>query len=158
MSQRIKIFIDGAARGNPGPAAIGVVIRDEADKVIDELSKHIGIATNNVAEYTALIFALNQAREIGAQELVINTDSELLVKQLGGEYRVKNSNLKELHSKAMYIVQGFSEVKINHIPREQNKEADKLANKALDELKFKKKVTNKSFVLKARTDFPKELF
>lgn len=156
MIQRIRIFIDGAARGNPGPAAIGVVIRDEYNKIVEEISKYIGIATNNIAEYTALIAALNYARKIGAQELEIDTDSELLAKQLGGEYKVKNSNLKELYSKAMYIIQGFSEVRINQISREKNKEADKLANKALDALKIKKKVDTKSFVLKSRVDFHNE--
>ena len=147
----LNIFIDGAARGNPGPSAIGVVLSNKNGDVIKNISKYIGKATNNVAEYTALVFALDEARNIGAEELTINTDSELLAKQLSGEYKVKNSALKELNAKIMRMLSGFSEVKINKIPRNDNKGADKLANKALDAniSKIKKKPVT-SFILKTK--------
>ena len=144
----LNIFIDGAARGNPGPAGIGVVITDSSNNIIKELCKYIGEATNNVAEYSALIFGMEEVVALGANELTINTDSELLAKQLGGEYKVKNDKLKKLYSKVIKLLDSFQEVSVNNIPREKNKDADKLANKAIDDLK--KKRTGKSFVLKSK--------
>ncbi|MFC1807184.1 ribonuclease HI family protein [Candidatus Omnitrophota bacterium] len=147
-TRSLSIFIDGAARGNPGPSGIGVVIRDAQGITIDNLSKYIGNATNNVAEYSALIFGMDGARKLGAEELVINTDSELLAKQLGGEYKIKNAALKDLYSEVVELLGSFSEVKVNQISREENKAADKLANKAIDSAKKKK--VGKSFMLKSR--------
>ena len=146
--KNLSIFIDGAARGNPGPAGIGVVITDSSNNLVKELCKYIGEATNNVAEYSALIFGMEQVIILGANELTINTDSELLAKQLSGEYKVKNDKLKQLYAKVIELLDSFQEVKVNNIPREKNKDADKLANKAIDDLR--KKRTGKSFVLKKR--------
>ena len=131
MRRQLEINIDGASRGNPGPGAIGVVIR-ESGKVIQELSRTIGEVTNNVAEYTALIFALQEALILKADELKIYTDSELLYHQILGQYKVKNPNLKTLFEQVQHLADGFKKIDISHIPREQNKDADKLANKALD--------------------------
>lgn len=152
----LNIYIDGAARGNPGPAAIGIVITDSANDVVKNISKYIGNATNNVAEYTALVFGLEEARNLGAKELSINTDSELLAKQLGGEYKIKNSALKDLYGKAMQMLKSFDEIRVNQIERKDNKGADKLANKALDAA-VKKKV-GKSFVLKSKDLMQESLF
>lgn len=139
----LKIYTDGGARGNPGPAACGVVIKNEGDGVILKTSEYIGIATNNQAEYKALILALEKAKEIlssdkGAKSYVKNKDlechldSELVVKQLNGEYKIKNEGLKPLFAKARGLISDFNSVKFIYIPREQNKSADKLVNKELD--------------------------
>lgn len=154
--KKVNIYIDGAARGNPGPAGVGIVIRDEAGTVIKNVSKNIGSTTNNVAEYTALIFGMEESRNLGAKGLVINTDSELLAKQLGGEYKVKSPALKGLYAKAMQILKSFDDVAVNQIPREENKDADKLANKALDDAGTKR--VGKSFVLKSRNTVLDSLF
>jgi len=151
----LAIFIDGAARGNPGPAGLGVVVTD-GSSTVKELSKFIGEATNNVAEYSALIFGMDEAHNLGAKELTINTDSELLAKQLGGEYKVKNKTLKGLYDKAIKILDNFTEVTVNQIPRERNKGADKLANKAIDNAG--KKRVGKTFVLKSKKSVPDSLF
>jgi ribonuclease HI len=152
----LAIYIDGAARGNPGPAGAGIVIVDEKGNSISDISKFLGNATNNVAEYTALIFGMEEARNLEAESLTINTDSELLAKQLGGEYKVKNPALKELHSKVMRLLDSFSDVMVNNIPREENKGADKLANKAIDDAG--KKRVGKSFVLKSKNNIKESLF
>ena len=152
----LQIYIDGAARGNPGPAGIGIVITDPSGKIVKNVEKFIGNATNNVAEYTALVFGLEEARNMGAKELIINTDSELLAKQLGGEYKVKSPALKKLYSKAMEILHSFHEVQVNNIPREENKGADKLANIAIDSAG--KKRVGKSFILKSKMNFKESLF
>ena len=144
----LHIYIDGAARGNPGPAGIGVVITDGSGAVLKNIDKFIGHATNNVAEYTALITGMERARDLGAKELIINTDSELVAKQLGGEYKVKNPVLKNLYAEVSQLLNSFEQVRVNSIPREDNKLADKLANKAIDDVGKKK--TQKSFILKAR--------
>jgi len=144
----LSIHIDGAARGNPGPAGIGVVIADANGIVVKNVDKFIGHATNNVAEYTALITGMEKARSLGCKELIINTDSELVAKQLGGEYKVKNAVLKDLYNKAVQLLDGFEQVKVNSIPREDNRAADKLANKAIDNADRKK--IGKSFILKSR--------
>ncbi len=115
---RFHIYIDGAARGNPGPAGIGIVITDDKSKVINTISKFLGRTTNNVAEYTALIFGMEEARNKKAKELVINTDSQLLARQLGGEYKVKSSALKDLYKKVNTLLASFEEVRINQIGRE----------------------------------------
>ena len=126
------MYIDGAARGNPGEAGIGVIIEDEQSQNIRQLYKYIGPASNNVAEYTALIYGLQEALILGLKDLAIYSDSELLVKQLNGEYRVKNSNLKAYYGQFLHLKTGFSKLKINQISRAENKKADKLANQAID--------------------------
>jgi len=154
--KQLSIFVDGAAKGNPGPAGIGVVITDTKANVVSEIARYIGNTTNNVAEYTALIFGMEEARNLGTSELIINTDSELLAKQLGGEYKVKSSSLKELYTKVMQILKSFNEVRVNQIKREENKGADRLANKAIDNAG--KKRVGKSFVLKSKNSIPDSLF
>ncbi|MCR4394018.1 MAG: ribonuclease HI family protein [Dehalococcoidales bacterium] len=124
--------IDGASRGNPGPSAIGVVIRDENRKVIARISRRIGEATNNQAEYTALIEGLKKALELGARRVEIFSDSELLVNQLQGKYKIKNTGIRLLYSEVVKLVGSLESFKISLIPREQNQEADFLANQALN--------------------------
>jgi ribonuclease HI len=131
-SKRIEIFIDGGARGNPGPAGVGVLILDAVGKKIKDVSKYIGEATNNIAEYNALLYGLEEALILRADEIKINMDSELVAKQLNGEYRVKDTNLKPLFERAINMLKGFKSFEINHIDREKNKEADKLVNKAIN--------------------------
>ena len=131
-TKRVVIFTDGAAEPNPGPAAIGVIIKDKQGKLIDRISRYIGIATNNQAEYRAIITALEKAINLGATHVEMNSDSELVVRQINGRYRVKNAALKPLHQQVKQLqglLRGFT---IIHIPREQNTEADKLTNAALD--------------------------
>jgi len=130
----IQIFTDGAARGNPGPAGIGIVMKDEKGKNIFELSDFIGEATNNVAEYMALIRGLEEAIDLGLKEVEAYSDSELLVKQINGEYRVKNKGLIPLHHHIKSLIKKFKQFKIYHTAREDNKEADKLANQGIDEV------------------------
>ena len=127
------MFIDGAARGNPGPASIGVVFQDEASSVVRSVSTKIGFATNNTAEYSALIFALQEALMMGVKELNVFTDSELLAKQFNGEYKVKEESLKLLSLFTVHLKRGFKKLTVAHVPREQNKLADREANKALDQ-------------------------
>ena len=129
---KLVIFCDGGARGNPGPAGIGAVIYDTNKKVLAEISEYIGEATNNQAEYRAVIAAIEKAKEIKADELLFYLDSELVVRQLNGEYRVKNKELAPLFVKIYNASLDFKKVSYSHIPREMNKEADKLVNKALD--------------------------
>jgi ribonuclease HI len=128
------IYIDGASRGNPGPAAIGMIFLSPDGNKLGEESAFIGKATNNVAEYTALVEALRKAREMGVREVVVKTDSELLFRQIRGTYRVKNSKLIPLFREAMALSQGFFRFQIQHIPRDENWRADQLANLALDTL------------------------
>ncbi len=133
----ITINTDGGARGNPGPAAIGVVIKDGKGKVVKEYGKTIGEATNNIAEYSAVVSALEAlAKLLGAKakqaEVLIEADSELIVKQLKGEYKVKDANLQKEFIKVYNLKQKFLQVSYKHIPREKNKRADELVNAALD--------------------------
>ena len=128
-----KVYIDGASRGNPGPASVGVVFQDADGKTIKSLSMRIGRTTNNVAEYSALILALQEALMMRMKELAIFTDSELLAKQFNGEYKVKDDTIRVLYSLASHLRRGFKSLSLSHIPREQNKLADKEANRALDE-------------------------
>ena len=129
--KELIIYIDGASRGNPGEAGIGVVIKDSRKNVIKNLSKGIGVATNNVAEYYACIYALQEALILKAEVLTVYTDSLLLVNQLKGNFKVKSSNLKPLHTQALHLLKGFKKIYLRHINREENKEADKLASQAL---------------------------
>ena len=130
---KVTVFIDGASRGNPGPASIGVVFQDGKGVTLKTLSEKIGVATNNTAEYFGLIFALQEALMMGVKEIEIFADSELLVKQCRGEYKVKEESLKQLSALVKHLRQGFKKITIAHVPREQNKLADREANKALDE-------------------------
>ncbi|MHB8502718.1 MAG: reverse transcriptase-like protein [Candidatus Acidiferrales bacterium] len=125
--------IDGAARGNPGPASYGVVIRDGQGELVAKLKKYIGRMTNNVAEYYGLIAALDYAESHGIRALRVESDSELMVKQMQGQYRVKSEDLRPLFERAKKMSMGFESFRIDHVYREQNREADALANEALDE-------------------------
>src|SRR6202163_5052621 len=125
--------IDGAARGNPGPASYGVVIRDGSGELVAKLKKYIGRMTNNVAEYYGLIAALDYAQSHGVRALRIESDSELLVRQMRGHYKVKSADLRPLFERAKKMSQTFESFRIDHVYREQNCEADALANEALDE-------------------------
>ncbi len=129
---KLIINVDGGARGNPGPAAIGIVVRDPAGEVLTDLAETIGEATNNVAEYRALIRGIDLAVEMGADELEIRGDSELVVKQMLGQYKVKHPDMKPLHAEAKEALAGLSDWSISHVRREQNSEADALVNQALD--------------------------
>ncbi|HDQ22768.1 MAG TPA: ribonuclease HI family protein [Candidatus Uhrbacteria bacterium] len=132
MNKIIKIFTDGGARGNPGPAAIGVVIKDEKDNILKEYHEFVGKATNNQAEYRALIKGLELAKEFKPQKVICYLDSELIVKQMKQEYRVKDKNLQPLFIKAWNAALGLKNVSYHHIARDLNKEADKLLNLELD--------------------------
>ncbi len=123
------IYTDGASSGNPGDSGIGVVIKTENEKI--ELSEYIGIATNNMAEYTALLKGLSKAKKLGLERVDVLLDSELLVKQIRGEYSVKSESLKGLYNKVMSLLKTFKAYSIKHVPREKNAEADKLAKKAV---------------------------
>jgi ribonuclease HI len=125
--------IDGAARGNPGPASYGVVIRDGRGELVAKLKKYIGRMTNNVAEYYGLIATLDYAQSHGIRALRVESDSELMVKQMQGQYKVKSEDLRPLFERAKKMSLGFETFHINHVYREQNREADALANEALDE-------------------------
>jgi len=126
--------IDGGSRGNPGPAAYGVVIRNPRGEIVARLKKYIGRTTNNVAEYYGLIAALDYAQSSNVRELHIESDSELLVKQMRGQYKVKSADLQPLFERAKKMSRSFVSFRINHIYREQNREADALANEAMDEV------------------------
>ncbi len=133
MPKKLVIYVDGGSRGNPGPSGIGVVICDEKAAALKNLSKYIGDTTNNVAEYTALIYGLQEALILRADEVIINTDSELLAKQLSKEYKTKDKGLKPLYEQVLHLLTGFKRYEIKHISRSDNKGADKLVNKAVDQ-------------------------
>lgn len=128
---KYDIYVDGASQGNPGQSGIGVIIC-EGDNIIKNISEYIGITTNNIAEYVALIYGLQEALIGNLKDININTDSELLYKQIKGQYKVKDSDLSLLHKLASHLIGGFKSVDINNIPREKNKGADKLATKAIE--------------------------
>ena len=131
--KRVVIFTDGAAEPNPGPAAIGVTIKDKRGKLITLISQRIGRATNNQAEYRAIIAALEESVRLGVKQVDIKMDSELVVKQISGEYRVKKATLKPLYQQVKQLLGLLKDFTITHIPRQQNTEADKLAHKALND-------------------------
>lgn len=141
-SQAWTVHIDGAARGNPGAAAYAFVLKHGDAPPITEKGC-LGSATNNLAEYTALVRALKKAAELGVQRLQIHSDSELLVKQMNGEYRVKNESLRELFDEAKQLARRFQLVTLRHVPRAQNSEADRLCNEALDGQKHSTKTKSK---------------
>ncbi len=130
---KLTLFIDGASRGNPGPAALGVVAQDGRGRVVAEIGEYLGETTNNVAEYRALLRALEEAQARGADEIEVQADSDLLVRQIKGSYRVKSPNLISLHRKALGALTAFRQWRISYLPRGRNAEADALANRALDE-------------------------
>jgi len=128
--KQAEIFIDGASKGNPGPAGIGVIICQDGG-VLKNISVFIGDSTNNVAEYTALIYALQEALIMKVRRLVINSDSQLLCRQIKGEYKVRTPHILSLFRQAKHLLSGFEEFVINNIPRTENLGADKLANIAI---------------------------
>jgi ribonuclease HI len=132
LSERLVVHVDGGARGNPGPAAIAAVLTDADGTVIDERAETIGHATNNVAEYRALLLGIERARAMGGRELELVGDSELIVKQVRGEYRVKDASLRELHSQVKAALADLDRWSIRNVPREENAHADRLVNEALD--------------------------
>ncbi len=130
---KVCVYIDGGSRGNPGPAAAGVVVRDaDNSHTLFEAGYFLGRTTNNQAEYQGLVRALEDAARLGAHDLDIRSDSELLVRQLKGEYRVKSADLKPLYERAVKLLEGFKAWQIRHVPREHNRRADELANRAMD--------------------------
>jgi ribonuclease HI len=133
----VKIYTDGCARGNPGPAAAAFVVENAEGKVIDEAGRGLGVATNNEAEYHALILALERAAAMGARTVVVHTDSELMERQLNGVYRIRNSRLARLARRVEDLRLAFDAVRIAHVQRERNRRADRLANRALDREKKK---------------------
>ena len=129
---KLIVHVDGGARGNPGPAAIGVVLSDPDGTVVEEFSDRIGVATNNVAEYRALLRGIRAARERGANEVEIVNDSQLVARQVTGAYKVKHPSMKPLHDEAIAGLSAFERWRIRTVPREQNARADALVNAALD--------------------------
>ncbi len=129
---KVVVHVDGGARGNPGPAAIGVVISDPDGELLEELGETIGIATNNVAEYRALLKGLERARALDAREIEIVNDSELVARQVTGAYKVKHPAMKPLHAEAVAALQDFDRWRIRSVPRAENARADELVNEALD--------------------------
>jgi ribonuclease HI len=132
-ARRLTVNVDGGARGNPGPAAIGVVVRNGDGEVLEERAERIGRATNNVAEYRALLAGIEMAAARGASAIDLVGDSELVVRQLEGRYKVKDAILRELHAQVREALAGFEGWTIRHVRREGNAEADRLVNQALDE-------------------------
>lgn len=130
--KKIHIYADGGSRGNPGPSGIGVILFDDDGNIIEQLAEFIGKTTNNQAEYQALIMGLQEALGCGASEVIVHLDSQLLVSQLTGEYRVKNENIKKLFILTQNLVKKFEKVKFIKIPRSENFEADKLVNQAIN--------------------------
>jgi ribonuclease HI len=131
-ANELTIFTDGASRNNPGEAGAGVLILRD-NKPVAKLARYLGTTTNNIAEYTAAIMGMEHAVKLGASSVRLFADSELLVKQLNGQYKVKNEGLKSLHHQVKELIAKIGSVEVQYIPRAQNKEADALANKAIDE-------------------------
>ena len=129
---KVVVHVDGGARGNPGPAAAGAVLSTPDGEVVDEAAEAIGVATNNVAEYRGLLLGLDRARALGATEVEVVNDSELVAKQVNGTYKVKHPDMKPLHAAALKALSGFERWSIRSVPRAQNAEADALVNQALD--------------------------
>lgn len=131
-SEKLVVNVDGGARGNPGPAAIAAVVQGPGGEVVEERGERIGKATNNVAEYRALLLGIERAAALGARELELVGDSELIVKQVRGEYKVKDAGMRELHAQVRRALAPFERWSIRHVRREQNAEADRLVNEVLD--------------------------
>lgn len=133
VAGRHELYVDGASRGNPGEAGAGALIKDPSAKVVKRLKKFLGRTTNNVAEYSALVMGLEAARAMGIDSISVFADSELMVKQLNGVYKVKSEDLRPLYEKAAALSKGFKEFSIRHIYREKNAAADALSNEAIDD-------------------------
>ena len=134
--RRILIYTDGAARGNPGPAGLGAILRDaETGEVLAELARFLGVRTNNYAEWTAVDDALQEALRLGAAHVDLRMDSELVARQISGRYRVKHADLKPIHASVMAMLGRLDGYTVGHVPRELNKDADRLSNVAIDELR-----------------------
>ncbi|MHB8104222.1 MAG: ribonuclease HI family protein [Dehalococcoidales bacterium] len=131
-TDRVIIYTDGAARGNPGPAAIGVIIKDESGATVATISRRLEATTNNQAEYLAIIAGLEKAVSLGVRNAVVKSDSELAVNQINGRYKIKNTALRPLYQKVVQLIGSLETFSISYIPRAQNAAADALANKALD--------------------------
>lgn len=129
---KVVVHVDGGSRGNPGPAAAGAVISTPEGEVLDESAETLGVCTNNVAEYRALLLGLARAKELGAREVEVVNDSELIAKQVNGQYKVKHADMKPLHAAALDVLRGFDAWKVRTVPRAQNSHADALVNQALD--------------------------
>lgn len=129
---KLILYTDGGARGNPGPAGAGAHLLDNEGNTVAELTEYLGETTNNQAEYRALLLALRKAKDLGATEIEVRADSELMVRQINGQYKVKNEGLLPVYQEAKKHLLGFAKWTIKHIPREQNKQADALANQAID--------------------------
>ena len=129
---KVVVHVDGGARGNPGPAAVGAVVSTPDGEVLDEASARIGEATNNVAEYRGLLLGLERARALGATEVEVVNDSQLVARQVDGDYKVKHTGIQPLHAEAMRALGAFDGWSIRSVPREQNTRADTLVNEALD--------------------------
>ena len=130
---RLRVYSDGAARGNPGPSGAGAVLVEPSGQVVDRLGKYLGVQTNNFAEYSGLLLGLKRARELGVTEIEVFADSELMIRQLGGRYQVKSPSLRPLYEEAVRLLNDFSRVKLVHVPREMNAAADEMSNRAIDE-------------------------
>ncbi len=133
LDRAVRVYSDGAARGNPGPAGAGAVLTDAEGNVIARLGRYLGRQTNNVAEYQGLILGLEHARQLGFREVEVRADSQLLVRQLKGEYAVRHPGLKPLHAEAVRLLRGFDRYDVQHVPREENALADEMSNRAIDE-------------------------
>lgn len=131
-AKKLLVYADGGARGNPGPAGAGAYLENERGEPVARVYKYLGETTNNVAEYSALIFGLKEAIRQGAHEILVRMDSQLVVRQVLGEYKVKHPNLQKLHEQVLELLKAIPRYRFEHIPREANTEADKLANLAVD--------------------------
>lgn len=130
---RMRVYSDGAARGNPGLSGAGAVLVEPSGQVVDRLGKFLGVQTNNFAEYMGLLLGLRRARQLGVSEVEVYADSELMIRQLGGRYQVKSPSLRPLYEEALRLLNDFSRVKLVHVPREMNAAADEMSNRAIDE-------------------------
>lgn len=129
----VRVYSDGAARGNPGPAGAGAVLTDPSGAVIARLGRFLGNKTNNVAEYEGLLLGLKHAQELGYRQVEVRADSQLLIRQLKGEYAVRHAGLKPLHAEALRLLHAFDRYELQHVPREENALADEMSNRAIDE-------------------------
>jgi ribonuclease HI len=130
---RVRLYSDGAARGNPGLAGAGAVLVEPSGQVVDRIGKFLGTQTNNYAEYMGLLLGLRRARELSVREVEVFADSELMLRQLGGRYQVKSASLRPLYEEALSLFNDFERVKLVHVPREMNRAADEMSNRAIDE-------------------------
>jgi ribonuclease HI len=130
---RVRLYSDGVARGNPGPAGAGAVLVEPSGQVLDRIGKFLGTHTNNYAEYMGLLLGLKRAQELGVREVEVFADSELMIRQLGGRYQVKSPSLRPLYEEALKLLNDFERVKLVHVPREMNRAADEMSNRAIDE-------------------------